>query len=137
MNWYTYSLFSAVFFSAHFLLVKKAGTENISTNLLILYMCAISGILMLGYQIFAKQSLNLSKSAIYLILFISIFWIFGAYFLTKAIYLSPNAGYATAIGSLQVLIVVIASIFIFDSDFSYIKLIGAILVILGVILLGL
>ena len=55
----------------------------------------------------------------------------------KSLSLAPNPGYSLAIISADVVLVAVASVFIFKSEFTLIKAIGTGLAVLGIILLGL
>ncbi len=136
MGWYFYSIIAAIILAVNFLLIKKVGLSGLPVNVLILYMWGIASIILLGYHLFSKQSLAISKPLIMIVIFAALTALAGNYFLNKAVYESPNPGYATAVASLQILIVVISSFFIFGSDLTIQKFIGAMLVLVGVFLLG-
>jgi|TARA_B100001971_G_scaffold194280_1_gene200158 drug/metabolite transporter (DMT)-like permease len=136
MNWYIYSIISAFLLAAHFLFLKKASLSGIPLSLLIMYMWLISGVGLLIYQI-TKGQLSIPTNLIWIVVFATITALAGTFLLNLGVYTAPNPGYATAVGSLQVLIVVVSSMLIFGSDFSSIKILGSLLVIIGVIMLGL
>ncbi len=54
----------------------------------------------------------------------------------KAIHAAPNPGYAEVLKTSQILIVTLASVFLFHSHFSWQKLIGIGFVIIGVALIA-
>ena len=136
-NWFTYSLLAAFFLAASFLLVKKASIAQISAETLTAYTWGISFILLFGYLIITKQNIHVTPSQFGIIALAAIAFLFGALLLNKGVYTAPNPGFATAIGSVQVLLVVLASVILFGSELTGIKILGSIAVIAGVVLLGL
>jgi hypothetical protein len=57
---------------------------------------------------------------------------FGNLCLLKAINEAPNAGYPTAIVSFQMVVVTLASVWLFAAQFSVIKGLGVLLAALGI-----
>jgi len=136
MNWFIYSIAAAILLAAHFLFLKKAAISGIPLSLLLMYIWLSSGIILLIYQT-SKSQISIPTNLIWIVVFATITALVGTFLLNLGVYTAPNPGYATAIGSLQVLIVIISSTLIFGSDFTSLKAIGSLLVILGIILLGL
>jgi uncharacterized membrane protein len=135
MNWYMYSALAAILMAGHFLLIKKASLSGLSISLMLMYIWLASGIVMLIYQA-SKSQLAVPSNTIWIIALATITALAGAILNNIGIYKAPNPGYASAVGCIQVLIVVIFSTIIFGSDFSRIKIVGSILVVAGAILLG-
>lgn len=136
MNWFIYSTIAAFLLAAHFLFLKKASLSGIPLSLLIMYMWLISSIGLLIYQT-SKSQLSIPTNLIWIVALATITALAGTFLLNLGVYTAPNPGYATAVGSLQVLIVIITSSLIFGSDFTSIKIAGSLFVIAGVIMLGL
>lgn len=134
--WYAYSLAAAVFFAVYFLFTKKAGIVGIPIGSLTLYtwIAATAGLVL--FMVLSKQSFSLSGLQGAIVCAAAVGLLFGTLLLNKAIYTAPNPGFATAVGSVQVLIVIFLSAFFFGSEITYMKLVGAVLVVGGVILLG-
>ncbi len=116
--------------------MKKASTTGVPVNTLTLYIWVFAALMLFAYMGYAKESLFLSPIQLGVLLLAGVSFLFGALLVNHAVYAAPNPGYATAVASAQVLIVVIASVFLFGSPFSLIKAFGALLTVAGVILLG-
>jgi len=108
MGWFIYSFFAAVALAIHFLLLKKMSINGTSLSLLTLYMWGLSSILLLVFQLFKKQ-LALPKGSMMIVVIAGLTTLIGTLLLYKGVSTAPNPGYAVAVGSLQVLIVVISS----------------------------
>lgn len=138
MNWYALSLFAAAFLAANVLLLKKATMLGVPVAVVTVCMWCLSGALLLAYLLLAKQLPHAySGAALAATLFASLAFLAGAFLLNTAIAAAPNPGYATAVGSLQVLLVLLMSAVLFNSSFTLAKVAGAMLVVGGVVLLGL
>lgn len=74
------------------------------------------------------------STIVWLVVAAAVLW-GGALALNKGIVAAPNPGYATAVASAQIILVVLFSALFFGSSFSIFKAIGAALVIGGVVLL--
>jgi drug/metabolite transporter (DMT)-like permease len=135
MSWFSYSLIAAVVLAAHFLILKRLNVHDISLNILIMYMWGMASIALLLYQSM-RGHVSIPKGSFPWIIGASITTFLGTWLLNKGVFTAPNPGFATAVGSLQVLIVIIASVFMFGSGFSFMKFIGSVFVVAGVILLG-
>ncbi len=122
--------------TAAFLLVKKASIAKIPVNALTLYVWVISAIILYGYMTYGKQPIRLTSSQLIIVTFAAIAFLVGALLLNNAVYAAPNPGYATAIGSAQVVLVVILSVLLFGAQITWLKAIGALFVVAGVVLLG-
>ena len=136
-NWFKLSIVNAVFISIVVLLVKRALNEGISTWVWLMYFYAFNAILLAVYLKSKKQIKKVSKLLLTLLISAAVLGILGNVLLINAIKIAPNPGYVSAVTSTQIILVAIASIFLFKSEFTFKKGIGTFLVVLGVILLGL
>ena len=83
------------------------------------------------------MSIRVPSSAIVWLGVASLLSYLGNYFQTRALTEGPNPGYATAIVGCQSVILVLASVYLFGSHISAVKLIGVGLCIAGVFVLSL
>jgi len=100
-----------------------------------MYMWLFASFALLVYQTSISQ-LSIPINLVWLVALATITALAGTFLLNLGVYKAPNPGYATAVGSLQVLIVIISSTLIFGSDFTSIKVVGSIFVIAGIFMLG-
>ena len=136
MGWFIYAIIAMVALTINFLLIKKILNLGIRSEIVLIYIFGISAIIILIYSVSTKASINISRYVFLFILLAAIFAIIGNFFLFKSMGISPNPGYALAVSGVHILLVAIASIFIFKSDFSLVKGVGVILAVIGIILLG-
>ena len=136
-NWFTFALTSAILMTIVILIVKRGLNEGISSWLWLMYFYAFNAILIATYLKSKKSIKKVSKFLLSLLVVAAVIGVLANVALTQAIKIAPNPGYVSAVVSTQVLLVTIASIFLFKSEFTLKKGLGTILLVLGVILLGL
>ena len=136
MNWFMYSIIAMLAFTVNFLLIKKLSLLGVKSQIVLMYVFAISALIVLSYSLMTKDSMGLSKYALLLIILTAVFAVVGNFFLFESIGGSPNPGYSLAVSGIHILLVTIASIFIFQSDFTLNKIIGTIFAVIGIILIG-
>jgi uncharacterized membrane protein len=136
MSWFIYAIIAMFAFSVNFLLIKKILNLGIRSEIVLMYIFGISALVILIFSVSTKTTINITGYIFLFILLAAIFAIIGNVFLFKSIGISPNPGYALAVSGVHILLVAIASVFIFKSDFSLVKGLGTILAVVGIILLG-
>ena len=140
MNWFFSSLVAAVLLAAHMLILKKLSLGGMSVTAFTFLTWLVSVGIFIGYFILTRQSpfvgLGKATTVVWLVIAAAVLW-GGALALNRGIVAAPNPGYATAVASAQVALVVLFSVLFFGSSFSIFKAAGAALVISGVVLLGL
>jgi drug/metabolite transporter (DMT)-like permease len=137
MEWFITAFISMLAFSVAFLLFRIISDLKVKSELAFLYYFAISALFLFFYLYFNKMSLSVNKIQFLFIFVAAIFGVIGNVLLYNSLGSSPNPGYTLAVVGVNALVVTVASVFIFKSDFSLIKLAGAVCVVVGVSLLGL
>lgn len=137
LNWFTLALSSAFLMTIVVLIVKRGLNEGISSWTWLMYYYAFASILIGVYLFSTKGSTKVSGFLLGLLVVAAILGILGNVASTQSIKLAPNPGYAMAIVGSQTLLILIASIFLFKSEFTILKGLGTFLVVAGVVLLGL
>ena len=131
MNWIAYSIIAAVSFSFMILIYKKLLLLGINQNLLNLF---IFGIVFVGFGLvvlYSKTQIKLTLLMILLLILASVFSLAGNYFQVKAYNEAPNPGYASTIVATQLILIAILSVFFYNSEFTWTKFFGIIVVVLG------
>ena len=131
MNWITYSVMAAVSFSFMVLIYKKLLLLGINQNILNLF---IFGIVFIGFGsivVYSKTQIKLTSLMILLLVLASVFSLFGNYFQVKAYNEAPNPGYASTIVATQLILIAILSVFLYNSEFTWTKFLGIIIVVFG------
>ena len=137
MNWFTLAFIAMIAFSAVFLLYRKIADLGVRSELLFLYYFGISTVALFFYLYLNKLPLTVTNHALIFIVIAALVGVIANVLLVNSMKISPNPGYTMAIVGVNTLLVAIASIFIFKSEFGLVKGAGVILTVLGVILLGL
>ena len=137
-SWYLYSLVAVIFFTVMILILKKAtllGFSSIQINFFLFGFCLI-GFLILGYKE-AKSVCSDKQFFLFLglIFLASFFSLIGNLSDVEAIKLAPNPGYAQAIKNANILVITFLSTRFFSSDFTFTKVAGAIVVLIGIVFL--
>lgn len=132
------SLLGMLFLSAMFLAFKKLGNLGANSYTILIFEFVIAAVILTSFAVLAKTNIMPSNNTIWLLLLaVGIFGAIGNILLTQGIISAPNPGYALAIVNANVVLVSIASFFLFKSEITLVKGIGIIFAVLGVILLGL
>ncbi len=136
MGWFITALVSMLAFSVVFLLFKIISDLKVRGELALLYHFGISAIFLFFYLYFNKTPLSVNRIQIMFILVAAIFGVIGNILLYNSLGSSSNPGYTLAVVGVNTLVVTIASVFIFKSNFGLSKFIAIALIVAGVSLLG-
>ncbi len=135
--WFPLAILALLFFAAITLIQKHLLNIGIHPVIFGLYLMGFSFIAFLITSISMKQSLTIPKSWIFWLAVLGIIALAGNLAATYSFQKTPNAGYTQAIISASAVLVLITSIFLFNSEFSWLKVLGIALTIIGVIIIGL
>ncbi len=136
MNWVLSSLIAAVSFSIMILLYRKLLLLGINSTILNFF---IFGFTLIGFTIviFAtKTQMSVSGTMIILLIIASLFALAGNYLQVTAYKDAPNPGYVNTLVSTQLVLITVFSVFLYKSDFTWIKFFGIIFVLIGAYLVG-
>lgn len=136
INWVLSAIFAALSFTFMILIYKKLLLLNINQNILNLF---IFGFVFIGFGIVlvsTKTPVKITFFMLILLIIAAVFSLLGNYFQVKAVSNAPNPGYAITLQSTSLILITILSIFLFKSSFSWVKLVGITVVILGSYLLS-
>ena len=137
MNWFWYAVIGMVLLSVMFLFITKVNKLGVRSELVYVLPSIFAVLFGLIYIFSVKIPFVVPKSAWIFIVLAGLFALLGNLLMFKSLSLAPNPGYSLAIISADVVLVAVASVFIFKSEFTLIKAIGTGLAVLGIILLGL
>jgi uncharacterized membrane protein len=138
MPWYIYSAASAILFTGMVLIVRKLGNKGFSSKQILTFLLgfALIGFLLLnGSKLFQISNAENFSTFLVVVIISSVFYTIGNFADFTAMIKSPNPGYATATKSSNVILITLLSVLIFGSSLTWSKLLGAIIVMAGVILL--
>lgn len=132
--WVAYGLFAALLVSASDM-TRKYLTQTVHPLLVIIIPLWVAGLISLLIYSSSKKDLSLqsiSKKEFCILILIGCLIPVGHYCITKTLQTIHNPGYAKTIVSLNVIISLFLSLYIFkDSSLSYKALSGVVLVLIG------
>ncbi len=135
-NWFLIALIGMLSFAGMALTLKKL-TYSLPTPLILLYLFVVTSLIYLGYNLRCGVSLKIGWTTILLILLASILAFIGNICDVEALRLAPNAGYASAVKSGQILVITVAAYFLFkDQQISWQGASGVIMIFAGIVLLA-
>lgn len=132
--WIIFSVSAAILFSAMFLVFKKLAAFGAPLSLLSVSIG--TAICCIVHLVVNRMSFTVPVSAAIWFGIASLLSYIGNYLQLRAINEGPNPGFATAIVGCQSILLMIASFYLFGSDLSVTKVVGALLCVAGVIMLS-
>lgn len=124
--------------SAMFLVFKKLGNLGANEYTIITFYFFIAAAMLTVYSFVSKTDILPKNNMIwYLLILTAVLGAAGNIMLVKGLSSAPNPGYALAIVNANVILVTIGAFFLFGSEITFVKGIGIVLSLLGIILLGL
>jgi len=136
MMWFIYALIAMVSFTVMILSFNKIGLLGMSSETTIMYYSIFAALLVFVYVISTKIPLSMTKYMLIFLIIAVVFGTIGNIFLLKSMQISPNPGYPVAIAGLQILLITVASVFLFKSEITLVKGIGILFALIGIVLLG-
>jgi uncharacterized membrane protein len=135
--WVVYSLGAMGFLAAMTLMFVPPGRAGVQPSVVLFYLflfvCAIN----FAYVKYQGTSLAVPRNAMLWIVGAALASFVGNLCALNAINVAPNPGYASAIEASKAPVVVLFSVWLFASHFSFLKGLGALLCAIGVALLSL
>jgi len=138
MPWYLYSFPTAFSFVGLYLCVKWLTSRGFEPKQILLFMIGCASLGFLGAAAPSLPTIVRSSELPSFLAagsFAGVFAAIGHWADFEAIKKAPNPGFATAIRSSSILPVTVFSVFLFGSSFHPLKLIGALLILAGVVAL--
>jgi len=138
MPWYIYSILSSLFFAGMILCARYLGNKGFSSKQILLFLFALA---FLGFFVLNYKSLDNIASSEKFLLFLIIMLVAGVASVVgnlanfTAIIKSPNPEFVEAIKNSNILLISFLSISLFGSPLASFKILGQILIIIGVYLL--
>ncbi len=138
MPWYIYSMLTSFSFVGLYLCIRWLTGKGFAPKQILLFMV---GFALLGFFGVTAPSLRHVVNSDNLLSFLAaaafagIFSSIGHWADFEAIKRAPNPGFATAIRNCSILPVTIFSVFLFDSSFNLLKLLGIFVILAGIIAL--
>jgi len=137
-NWFLLAAVAMVSFAIMNIIFKKVVDMGVRTEVLLLYAFAFATIIFAAYVFSNKIPILISsQEAVILLVITAVLAFVGNTFSLNSLKASPNPGYTLAVTGTSAILVAIASIFIFKSEFTLVKGIGVVLAVLGIIFIGL
>lgn len=139
MPWYIYSVTAALCFAGMMLCTRHLGNKGFSTKQILTFLLgfAFLGFLLLNFGALSSTAHLESFSLLFLVIMMigALFSIIGNLALFTAVIKAPNPGFVGFIQSSNILLITLLSVLFFGSHLSWLKFLGAVIVMIGVTLL--
>ena len=131
--WVLYAFIGLIGYFFVNLLLKYVSSENLFLVSLVVYgSAAISMLVVIG----PRMEFSLGARSIVLAVLIGICSVTATIFAAKSMRTAPNPGYSATIYSANFVLLAIVSMFLFGSPFSFIKFLGILATLVGLVLLS-
>jgi drug/metabolite transporter (DMT)-like permease len=133
--WFIFAAIAVFCFAGMQLLMKQLSNMGLLAPVILAVMFATSGLLYWSHVAVTRSPLHITPRALVLMIVAGALSYAGNLYMLRSIGIAPNPGYTVAITGLQAVPVVVAAVFLFGSEFSWIKAVGVLLSAVGVGLL--
>ncbi len=136
MPWYFYSILTSLSFVGLYLCIKWLASKGFASKQILLFMVAFAIPGFLAATAPSIQNVLISEQLLSFLAVIAVTGIFssiGHWTDFEAIKRAPNPGFANAVRNSTILPVTIFSVFLFGSSFHFLKLFGALLILIGIV----
>lgn len=135
-TWLIYTLISVFFTAAMVLIFKKTTMQGVDAAVILFVLFSVAALLYGAHLLVNRTSFNVGGWPLILIVLAAICSYVANLLQVKSIALAPNPGYVFAIVSLNVVLVTVASYFLFSSEITLVRGIGIMLGIIAVALIS-
>ncbi|MEC4677160.1 MAG: EamA family transporter [Nitrospirota bacterium] len=136
MTWVPLSLLAGLSLAVHSLAMAKLTKNGFDLGRINLNVFFLVFIFVGLQQVLSGNGYKLPNSQLIYVFIAAVGAFAIIHFSLMAIAIAPNPGYVSGLTSLSVVVVAIASIFLFDAHFSISKFLGIALCLLGIYLIG-
>lgn len=135
-NWILYGFGAAICFSAMIIIIKKLLLLKIHPLILNMF---LFGIVFVGFGIWmgvSNTKIEITLPLIFLLVLASFFSLLSNYCDVTSIKYAPNPDYASTLKAFSLVIIIILSALIFNSEFTITKFLGVLIVLFGIFLVS-
>lgn len=133
--WQLYGVAAMVLLGAMLVVIKKVSMAGVSAGVILTYVFLGGFLFNTAHMVATRQSLRIAPLTMALVAGAALLSFLGNLFYIKAIALSPNPGYPTAIEGAKAVLVLLAACLLMGAEFSVAKAIGVLLCVAGVTLI--
>ncbi|MEM7304110.1 MAG: EamA family transporter [Pseudomonadota bacterium] len=135
-RWFIYALIGMLSFSGMALVFKKL-TYYLPTSLILVYVFALTSVMLFTYQLKTADNFKIDVSSFFWILLAAGLAFVANIFDLEALKHAPNAGYASAVKAGQILVITLAALYLFDDQkITMTGILGVLLIFSGIGLLA-
>jgi drug/metabolite transporter (DMT)-like permease len=135
MNWFLKSLIGMLFTAGAIIALKALTSRGVPTEFMTASYFILMAAITAAFIFSRKINIPVAKKIAPLIIILGILGAAANFILFEAVRMAPNPGYAMAIFHTEIVLVAVASVFLFKSELNWKSLLGVLLVAAGVILL--
>ena len=133
--WIALSLATMGLLAVFLLLIVPPGRAGVDPSVVLFYVFAGASLLNFAYLMLGGIPLHVPETPLLWIVCASVASFFGNLCILAAMRLAPNPGYPIAIEGSKMLVVMLASVWLFNADLSLLKGMGALCCATGVALI--
>ncbi len=133
--WIAYSFAAMVLLASMVLIIKQVALGGVASGVILFWLFVVGTVSMGCHLLVARQSLRVSGSVWVMIAVAGLLSYLGNLVYFRAMAAAPNLGYPVAIEGCKAVLVLIASVFLFDAGLSLPKAAGVVLCAAGVYLI--
>ena len=133
--WSLYAAFAMLCFVGMQLLFKQLSRLGLTSPVILVFVFGFGTLLYLAHLAAFRPALPLGGRVLALLAAAAVLSYLGNLYMVRALAAAPNPGYAIAIVGLQALLVTVASVALFGAELTWIKALGVVLSVAGVVLL--
>ena len=133
--WSLYAAVAMLCFVGMQLLFKQLSRLGLSSPVILVFVFGFACLLYLGHIAAVRPALPVGGRVLGLLAVAAVLSYLGNLYMVRALAAAPNPGYAIAIVGLQALLVTLASVALYGSHLTWLKALGVVLSVAGVVLL--
>lgn len=133
--WFIYATVAMLCFVGMQIVLKQLTRMNLAPPLILVFLFGFTTVLFLSHVGVTRQSMMITTRAAGLLAAAAACSYAGNLYMVRSVAIAPNPGYAIAVVGLQALPLTVIALFMFGAPLSWVKMLGVVLSISGVVLL--
>lgn len=133
--WYLSALIAMLCYACMQLLIKQLTAINVGSPVILMFIFGFGCMFYIAHVAVARPAIPSTALVFALLVAASLLSYIGNLFSIRALSEAPNPGYASAIIGAQALVITLVAVFLFGSEITWLKTLGVLFCVLGVILI--
>jgi len=136
IGWFVYAIAGMISLGIMTLIFKQLLDKESKPELILAFVFGLGMVFYLIQMLIAKTQVKVSWTVFLLLVLAAFLSYIGNLFVLKSLGLTPNPGYTMAIVGLNAIFITLASLFLFGSKITLVKIAGVVCALLGLMLLA-